>query len=432
MDTQLTTPIYWPQPGARPPRPRYVPLRFRSDGWVIALTVLTTLGVLLTVALWIYLVYRIVKSRSRIRTIWPGQVLLLGILATYVLLYAFLPRQTPSSCGVIRFGVGCAYAVIFATLLLKLLVTIARHKGVFLPVTVEILLLILAIGVQVAISANWLIVQPPIEKMLIYRNGNTACNIGLYSWLHSLGYVMLLIVVGLVTSVAARKIKDNHREPVFIGLAFGFSAPLWLVWILVCALMPNEPNIDEKCLAFGLLANATLVLFAMFIPKVRQLSAIGAVGLYREDRPIPKTMTEMSVQKIYYPVYPENGTRPSQLDVGRYMRHLYGSTQSVQSTDHSPTNLHLPRFHPYHSPFPDDKPDHKTPDLTTFNPNPNHRPVPPLPSEDGSTTASYRVAESLPDTDSDLEMAERDFTRRSRPQPNDMPTYAQVSKHMEY
>ena len=72
-----------------------------------------------------------------------------------------------------------------------------------------------------------------------------------------------------MTAVKAHGIITNHREGVFIGMAAGFSIPVWVAWILVAYLGGDA---EEPAMAFGLLATATMVLFVMFLPKVTILT----------------------------------------------------------------------------------------------------------------------------------------------------------------
>ena len=102
------------------------------------------------------------------------------------------------------------------------------------------------------------------------------------SQVQSLVYVMLLIVLCTGMAIRTSRISTNHREGVFIGLSAGFAIPIWLVWILV-GMLYNDPDVHDPCLAFGLLVTATVILFIMFLPKVRQLNSMGVEGIYAED-----------------------------------------------------------------------------------------------------------------------------------------------------
>jgi len=60
-----------------------------------------------------------------------------------------------------------------------------------------------------------------------------SCNHGYVSHVQSLVYVMFLIAACVVLSIQAHGIDVNHHEVVYIGLAAGFTVPIWLTWTLI-------------------------------------------------------------------------------------------------------------------------------------------------------------------------------------------------------
>ena len=59
------------------------------------------------------------------------------------------------------------------------------------------------------------------------------------------------------------------------------SIACWLAWML-SALILNE-SYGPPCFGFGLIGVCLLTFLIMFVPKSRQLSAIGKEGIYLED-----------------------------------------------------------------------------------------------------------------------------------------------------
>lgn len=59
------------------------------------------------------------------------------------------------------------------------------------------------------------------------------------------------------------------------------TVPIWLVWML-SAVVLNE-SFGPPCFGFGLIAICLATFVVMFVPKSRQLSAIGKEGIYLED-----------------------------------------------------------------------------------------------------------------------------------------------------
>jgi len=288
--------------------------------WIIALGVVAGLGILCTIIFEIYILYKLAgtKMGRQWRTMWLGQLLLFGLFLSYLTLFAFLFTPTKATCGITRFGVGFSYSVCFAVLLVKLMVllTSKTSSDALLPGDVDspnylrgiyqFLMFLFVVGVQVVIAIQWLIMVPPDAVQVTSNNGDLVWVCNHYTWslnmgwenyadfvrtdfenhLISLSYIMFLILLTAVVAMRAHGIITNHRESVFIGIAAGFTIPVWIAWGLVGGLNKDHAQAQEfgdACIAFGLAITATLILFAMFLPKVRQLVNMGVEGIYLED-----------------------------------------------------------------------------------------------------------------------------------------------------
>lgn len=247
--------------------------------------------------------YQTTPSR---RHLFLGQMLLLGLFSCCGLAALLTTNPTPMSCGVIRFGAGFAFTLVFAALLVKCVFLISMNGGVYLPATYQALLLMFAVLIQVAIGTQWLITAPPtVENVVVPMSGSTVissrfhllltagdlasmsptiqlCDTRYPDLLFSLIYVIFLIAFVSVLAVKSRGIRDNYREATYIGLAIVGALPIWLGWTL-CGFTVADRHKDA-CLAFGLVSTATIVFLVMFMPKGRQLAAMGKEGLYVEDR----------------------------------------------------------------------------------------------------------------------------------------------------
>lgn len=287
--------------------------------WIIALGVLAGLGILAVIVFEIYILYKLMGTKigRQWRTMWLGQLLLCGIFLAYLTLFAYIPVPTKATCGITRFGVGVSYAIIFAVLLVKLMVILTSKSSEsyiagdiespnYLKGIYQFLMFVFAVGVQIVIDTQWLIQVPPEVVKVVTNNGDEAwvCNHFTWSaekgWLNmesfirtnfendllSLVYIMFLILMTTIVAMKAHGIITNHRESVFIGIGAGFSIPIWIAWGLVGGLNRGHDYAQEfgdACMAFGLFITATLALFSMFLPKVRQLVNMGVEGIYLED-----------------------------------------------------------------------------------------------------------------------------------------------------
>ncbi|EDV52698.2 uncharacterized protein LOC6543993 isoform X1 [Drosophila erecta] len=298
----------------------------RKEPWVVPVLVLATLTMLMMAAFEIFVLFKAWRTSPSRRHLFLGQMLLLGLFACASLGAIITAQPSLISCGAIRFGVGVAYALVFAALLVKCVFLISLNGGVYLPAPYQGLLLLFALLIQVAIGGQWLLTQPPevyttsVPVMgsgflsttvasqtnysaLFYPTSYTTldgtpeiytriaavstvliplCKTQFSELLFSLIYIIFLIVFIAVLAIKSRGIRDNYREATYIGLAIGGAIPIWLGWML-CGLAVAERHKDA-CVAFGLVATSATVFLVMFMPKGRQLAAMGKEGLYVEDR----------------------------------------------------------------------------------------------------------------------------------------------------
>lgn len=294
----------------------------RKEPWVVPVLVLASLTMLMMGAFEMFVLFKAWRTSPSRRHLFLGQMLLLGLFACAGLGAIITAQPSLLSCGTIRFGVGVSYALVFAALLVKCVFLISLNGGVYLPAPYQGLLLLFAVLIQVAIGAQWLITSPPeLFTLSVPLAGNNIlatsmpaqsersafssifqhatndvyarvtatgtlliplCKTQFSEFLFSLIYIVFLIVFVAVLAVKSRGIRDNYREATYIGLAIGGAIPIWLGWML-CGLAVAERHKDA-CIAFGLVATSATVFLVMFMPKGRQLAAMGKEGLYVEDR----------------------------------------------------------------------------------------------------------------------------------------------------
>ncbi|CAH1367096.1 unnamed protein product [Tenebrio molitor] len=273
---------------------------FRNEAWVIPVLTLSAVTMALIIGFEVFVLCKAWRTTPSRRHLFLGQMLLLGLFTCAGLGAVYAASPTQLTCAVVRFGTGVAYAVVFASLLVKCVFLISLNGGVYLPAPYQGLLLLFAILIQVAIGAQWLLTSPPLvdsvalepspaKHRLLVTAEDVAhptvlplCRTSYVDILLSLVYVVFLILFVTVLAVKSRGIRDNYREATYIGLSVGCSIPTWLVWIL-SGFVVNERHRDA-CIAFGLVISSALVFLIMFMPKGRQLAAMGKEGVYVEDR----------------------------------------------------------------------------------------------------------------------------------------------------
>lgn len=255
-----------------------VPVHPRKESWVIPLVVLCTVNI---TAILIFEAYVLYKSCGSRRHLFLGQVLLLGLFLSSLLGFAFVPDPNWFTCAITRAGVGIAYVLVFATLLVKCVFLLSLHVGVYLSAAYQGLLLFFAVAVQLVIAVQWLVYRPATQVLINTVTCHTACATPASDTVASLAYAMLLMTGVTLLSVRGRTLPENHGEALYIGIAIGLCIPLWISWITASSVSSAAHH--DPCLAFGMVLTSTIVFTAVFIPKARQLASMPRGGIYSDD-----------------------------------------------------------------------------------------------------------------------------------------------------
>ncbi|XP_068243897.1 metabotropic glutamate receptor isoform X1 [Palaemon carinicauda] len=257
----------------------------RTAPWVVPLLAVAATNAAAIVAFEVYVLVRAVHGTPSRRHLFLGQCLLLGLLMCSLSGLPIALSPTPLSCAATRLLVGVSGAVIFATLLVKCVFLISLNSGVYLPAHYQGLLLFFIVLVQVSVNIQWQWSSPAgvtVVRDEVTGSLQLSCVAPYRQFLLSLIYVIVLIIAVAALAIKCRGVRENYREASYIGAAMGLVLPLWLSWTLAGLILPA--NVQPACLGFGMVSTATIVFVVMFIPKGRQLAAIGKEGLYREDR----------------------------------------------------------------------------------------------------------------------------------------------------
>ena len=271
----------------------------RRDAWVIPIIVLSCVSMMMMAAFEIFVLCKTRRTSPNRRHLFLGQMLLLGLFTCVGLAALNTARPSTLSCATIRFGAGVSFAIVFASLLVKCIFLISLNGGVYLPAPYQGLLLLFAVLIQITIGTQWLITAPPgitfqkeiaqtnrliftAENFSAMKESLQLCRTTFSEMRISLIYIDFLIIIVAILAIKSRGIRDNYREATYIGLAIALVIPIWLGWTLVGFAVHDRHK--DACLAFGLLATPSIVFLVMFMPKGRQLAAMGREDLYIADR----------------------------------------------------------------------------------------------------------------------------------------------------
>jgi len=258
---------------------------FKKEVWVIPVLIAAGIITLILTIYEIFLLAKAINKNPSRRHLFLGQMLLAGLAACSAMAVVHTLRPTVATCAVLRLGTGLAYSLVYSTLLVKLVFLISLNSGVYLPATYQSLLLSFAILIQLVIGVQWLVSAPPAVTQVPLARGGEAlltCATLFQQQLLGLLYVVFLIIVVVLLSFKSRGVRENYREAMYVSLTIGFTVAIWLVWILAGFIVPTR--YQDVCAACGLIACTAITFVIMFMPKGRQLSAMGREGVYAEDR----------------------------------------------------------------------------------------------------------------------------------------------------
>ena len=248
--------------------------------WGIVLAILSGLGIIITVILFIYLlIFYPVRSGTSIL----GYILLVGILCIYVVNFAFIMNASNDICGIRRFCLGFVYSIVFVCMLMKSLNN-WRLGGYsedatqsYQRLTHPCSFFLIAIGlvlVQVIIGVEWLILRPPLHELVKIQDEIiplcVPADFHSQELILSCVYVMVLILLTLVFSRLTFSSEENNRESRWILASCCFTVGIWLIWTVLSTMTSIQYR--DPAIVVANLVNATIILMCMYIRKLYLLS----------------------------------------------------------------------------------------------------------------------------------------------------------------
>lgn len=207
-------------------------------------------------------------------------MLLSGCLFCYFMTFILILKPSSVVCAAQRFGVGFGFAIIYSSLLTKTN-RISRifdsakksaRRPPFISPKSQIMITCLLIGLQVVFTIIWLILEPPGTR-LYYPNGKRdevilKCRTEDLSFLVSLIYNIVLIIVCTFYAVKTRKIPENFNESKFIGFAMYTTCIIWLAFVPIYFGTLNSFQVQITTLCVSISLSASVALACLFTPKM--------------------------------------------------------------------------------------------------------------------------------------------------------------------
>lgn len=240
---------------------------WKYDTWVTVLVTISAVGTLVAVCTTAYLIAKSCREDFEEGNQVTNVILLVAIIFSYSCTIIFMLHNDTATCSRRITVVGIAYVSMLAPILARCFLIIAcEMDGIHGHVSgfLQSMLCSFMFAVQVAMAAYY-------WAMTSFEAGRSKPNCMVHPklTLAYLSYAMFLCFAWLVASPFCIRSRRNNREGLLLHLGSIAVALVWLVWHLLFFLM--HPRWNEFVVCFGLVATATAVLVAVFLPKVYRM-----------------------------------------------------------------------------------------------------------------------------------------------------------------
>uniref|UniRef100_A0A1I8FEQ9 G_PROTEIN_RECEP_F3_4 domain-containing protein n=1 Tax=Macrostomum lignano TaxID=282301 RepID=A0A1I8FEQ9_9PLAT len=196
-------------------------------------------------------------------------LLLSGCLLCYLMTFLLLMKPSTVACCIQRVGIGLGFSVMYASLLIKTnriarifeAASSSARRPQFISPRSQLCIGACLVGVQLGCSALWLMLSPPGTRIQqpSRLEAILRCSIEEKSFLVSLLYNMILIVVCTYYAVRTRSIPENFNESKFIGFTMYTTC-------IILAGISAAVQICTLCVSISL--SASVALACLFTRKL--------------------------------------------------------------------------------------------------------------------------------------------------------------------
>nr|CAH8831150.1 unnamed protein product [Trichobilharzia regenti] len=243
-----------------------VPITFSSLG------ILITAGIIVTWLL--YSETPLIRATGREL----AYVQLAGCLVCYSCTFILIARPSIFTCSMQRILIGLGFAMMYASLLTKTN-RIARifdaakrttKRPVYISPRSQLVIAGSLIALQLSLSAIWFGFDSPDTRIDEIRPGFLVlrCAMKDKSFLISLAYNMILIIVCTAYAIKTRQIPENFNESKFIGFTMYTTCIIWLAFLPMYYATISNHQIQIATLCISVDLSASVMLCCLFFPKL--------------------------------------------------------------------------------------------------------------------------------------------------------------------
>lgn len=252
-----------------------------DTAWAIITIILCFIGLVTTSG--IALLFFVKRSTVIVRRSSQGlsAVLLSGLFLCYIIPMFYISRPSTVICGIQQFTLGIGFNICYSAILIKtnLLFRIFESKqGKNVPLIStksQLLLTMLLILIQCAISGIWVVIVPPATKYTYSENTvelTCAESSSYRNIIVALAYNGILLITSTIYALRGRNIPDNYNEAKYINGTLIITCIIWIVYIpTTIATVPQGAVYQIGSHIMAIILSATTILAALFFPKVYQI-----------------------------------------------------------------------------------------------------------------------------------------------------------------
>lgn len=247
----------------------FVMVEIKQEAWVAALLSISSVGILCSIAIAIFIIVRICKRDMLEGNPGFSFLLLFSIMFMYLSILPFsfqvktIHYYEGVFCGLKIFGTSLSYALVFSTMLARsvMLASCDEDGGFMSHVNgyLQTVMFFFIAAVQIALTVqfwaiNWLLLSE--QQCQEMSRGSL--------FLFLLSYDMLLLLLLLIISPFIMRSKRNYHEGGYFSVSTLLCLTVWLAW---CSGYVFLPGWEEVFICSGLVATATVILVSVFIPR---------------------------------------------------------------------------------------------------------------------------------------------------------------------
>ncbi|KAK3932494.1 Metabotropic glutamate receptor 3 [Frankliniella fusca] len=249
---------------------KVAPDNYLARLWATIMVAFAAVGTLVTLFILVYVLIKICDGTLAGNQS-LGVILLLGIMTLFACVVPFVLPVSETKCGVRVMIYPVALALCYGILLVKVMQLrslVLLGLGGRISYLNQYIILFFIVLVQVVINVQWYMTNGP--HLRVDSEGTAYCVVPRTDFLMLHTYIVILVVLAFGYGLSVLKIRRNYKEGRWVTLAAFLSLPILVGWGLVFGLAAERYDELTTCVALMLLA--TILILAVFIPKMSTIS----------------------------------------------------------------------------------------------------------------------------------------------------------------